>query len=71
MFENGYFVMAWNLTRDGSGHENHISPTRTGNLRLQGKFKNPLQNAVTVLVYAEYDSEILINNNREVTLLLS
>lgn len=69
MFENGYFIMAWNLTRDGSGHENHISSTRTGNLRLQGKFKNSLENAVTVLVYAEYDSEILINNNREVTLL--
>ena len=68
MFQHGYFVMAWNLTRDASVSENHVSPSRMGNLRLHGKFKKPLEQAVTVLTYAEYDSEILINKNREVTL---
>ncbi|MGL5902900.1 MAG: hypothetical protein ACRCZO_09460, partial [Cetobacterium sp.] len=64
-FLNGYTLFAFNLTPDEEcGH--HISLIRTGNIRLEARFREPLRHTITIIAYAIYDSVIEISNRRQV-----
>ena len=64
-YANGYTLYAFDLTPDlcSGGHFNLI---RSGNVRLELAFRDPLINTVNVLVYAEYDSILEIDKSRNI-----
>lgn len=44
----------------------HVSPKRSGVIRADVTFANPIQNSLTMIVYAEYNSNILIDHERQI-----
>ena len=62
-FENGYALYAFNLSPD-LGEDDHFNLTRQGGKRLDLKFGAALPNAVTVLVYAEFENVIEVDRKR-------
>jgi len=67
MFVNGYFMLLFHLTPDQGDSEAHTSHPEQGNIRVEMKFAKPLPEAITYLLYLEYDSSVLINLARNVT----
>jgi len=67
MFVNGYFMLLFDLTPDQGVSEPHTSHPEQGNNRVELKFAKPLPEAITCLLYLEYDSTVLINLARNVT----
>jgi hypothetical protein len=65
-YPNGYCLYAFDLSPDLSTGA-HTSPIRQGNLRVGLQFAEPLATTVNVILYAEFDSLIEIDNNRNVT----
>lgn len=66
-FGSGYTLFCFNLEPDG-GCGSHVSLIRSGNLRLEGRFRNALDRTVNMICYAIYDSVIEISNRRQVLL---
>lgn len=70
-FDNGCFLLAFDLTNDLSYNNNFGS----GNLLNQGvigiecRFSKALENTITCIVYAEYDGTIEIDRHRNVIVL--
>ena len=56
MFIAGYFMLLFDLTPDRAASEGHISSPDQGNVRLELRFEKPLSEAVTCLLYLEYDN---------------
>lgn len=66
-FSNGNAIFAFNYAPDlssGPGVADHLSPRRSGALRLVAKFKKPLPHNINVLLYCIYDDMIEIDQNR-------
>lgn len=63
-FNNGMFMLAYDLTADHDTSCN--SRIESGTLRLDAKFAEPIPNAITVLVYLQYDAQLLIDGERNV-----
>jgi len=42
MFNNGFYVLVFDLTPDKEGDREHISLPRQGNVRIEARFKKPL-----------------------------
>jgi len=61
MFINGHFMFLFDLTLDQGDSEAHTSHLEQGNIRLELKIAKPLLEAITCLLYLEYDSTDLIN----------
>jgi ribonucleoside-diphosphate reductase beta chain len=64
-YENGYSLIAFDLTPDLS--ENgcyHL--IKKGNIRLELKFDEALEQPVNLIIYSEFDSSISIDKNRAV-----
>jgi len=55
-------------TREIEVDEEHISLSRQGNMRFQVRFKQPLPEHVTCILYAEFPGLIEIDNSRNDTL---
>ncbi len=64
-FLNGYTLYGFNLSHD-EDCSNHVSLTRSGNIRLEARFRQPLSQSITIIVYAIFDSIIEISNRRQV-----
>ncbi|XP_067288479.1 uncharacterized protein F54H12.2-like [Pseudorasbora parva] len=64
-FLNGYALYAFNLTPDEDCGQ-HISLVKSGNIRLEARFKNPLPHTINLIVYAVFDSIIEVSNRRQV-----
>ncbi|XP_065126020.1 uncharacterized protein F54H12.2-like [Paramisgurnus dabryanus] len=64
-FLHGYTLYAFNLTPDEECGR-HVSLVKSGNIRLELRFRQPLQNTITLIVYAIYDSILEISNRRQV-----
>jgi hypothetical protein len=56
MFIAGYFMMLFDLTPDRAASEGHISLPDQVNIRLELLFDKPLSEAITCLLYLEYDN---------------
>ena len=65
-YKNGFTFWGFDLTPDQGADEGHQHPIRTGNLRVELQFAEALPTTVNVIAYAEFDSQIEINNLREV-----
>ena len=66
-FGDGYALFCFNLEAD-EGCGQHVSLVRTGNVRLEARFRAALATTVNLICYAVYDSVIEISNRRQVLL---
>jgi len=67
MFVNGYFILLFDLTPEQGASEAHTSHPEQGNIRVELKFAKLLPEAITCLLYLEFDNTVLINSARNVT----
>jgi len=67
MFVNGYFMLLFDLTPDQGASGAHTSHPEQGNIRVELKFSKPLPEAITCLLYQEFDNSVLINLARNAT----
>jgi len=67
MFVNGYIKLLIDLTPDQSASEAQTWNPEQGNIRVELKFAKPLPDAITCLLYLEFDNTVLINSARKVT----
>ena len=66
MFNNGFYVLVFDLTPDKEGDREHISLPRQGNVHIEARFKKPLPEPVTCILYAEFPGTVAIDNSRNV-----
>ena len=64
-WSRGYSLFSFDLTPDYDD-EDHYPLIRHGNLRLEMNFGTTLAHTINVIVYAEFDNIIEINNNRNI-----
>ena len=67
MFTKDFYVLGFGLTPDREADEVHISLPRQGNVRNGTRFKKPLPEPVTCILYAEFPGHVEIDNSRNVT----
>jgi hypothetical protein len=67
MYINGFFMFLYDLTPDLAALEGHISPVEAGAIRIELTFKKALKEAITCLLYLEYDNFVRIDSLRTVT----
>lgn len=67
LYDHGHFMLAFDLTADRSYNSLSANSLNHGNIRIEGRFSSQLKEAVTCLVYCEYDSVVKIDHNRLVT----
>jgi len=67
MHINGYFMLLFDLTPDRGASEGHKSHPENGSIRIELKFNKPLLEAITCLLYVEFDNSVLIDFERTVT----
>lgn len=65
-FDNGCFLVAFDLTTDLSYNSTCGNLLNQGTVRIEGRFKEALKTTVTCIVYAEYDGSIQIDKDRNV-----
>ena len=60
-------MLLFDLMPDRAASEDHVSLPDQGNIRLELKFDKPLPDAVTCLLYLEYDNSFRIDQLRSVS----
>ncbi|XP_037906181.1 uncharacterized protein F54H12.2-like [Hermetia illucens] len=65
-FDNGAFLLAFDLTPDNSYNTTCGSLLNQGTIRIEGRFRDSLKKSVTCIVYAEYDGSIEVDKARNV-----
>lgn len=68
LFDNGAFLTAFDLTADQCYNSHYDNLLNQGSLRIEGRFESALPEAVTCLVYCEFDSCIHIDKNRNISI---
>jgi hypothetical protein len=63
----GSFILVFDLTRVGCASDGHTSLPENGIIRIELKFFEALAEAVTILLYPEFDASIQIDRLRNVT----
>ena len=56
MYISGYFMLPFDLTPDLGASEGHTSHPENGNIRIELKFNKALPDAITCLLYLEFDN---------------
>src|ERR1700759_2746108 len=64
-YENGYTLYAYDLSPDLS-EEGYFNLIKEGSIRVELKFAQALPNTINVIVYAEFESVIEINREKQV-----
>jgi hypothetical protein len=67
MYCNGYYMLLYDLTPDLAVSEGHTSLVDNINIRIQLTFKEALKEAITCLLYLEYDNSVRVDSLRTVT----
>ena len=67
MFINGFYVLGLYLVPDREADEEHINLPRQGNGRIVARFKKPLPEPFTCILYFEFPGHVEIDNSRNVT----
>lgn len=65
-YPNGYCLMAFDLTPDLSCNEPHWNLIKSGTLRSEIRFSEPLTKTITLIVFAEFDNIIEVDKNRNI-----
>ena len=55
------------LTPDRGASDGHTSHPENGSIRIKLKFNKPLPQAITCLLYLEFDNSVLIDFERKIT----
>ena len=63
-FLSGYTFFAWNLTTDYLGQSQN--PAKRSNIRLDLKFTETTASSMTILLYAMFDSNVMIDGSGNV-----
>ena len=61
-----FYILGFDLTPDREADEEHVCLPRQGNVRIQGRFKKPLPEPVTCVLYAKFPGHVEIDNSRKV-----
>jgi hypothetical protein len=61
----GYTIVVWDITPD-MAERGHLNLNKEGTVRLDGKFSTALPNTINVIVYAEFETIIEIDRNKNV-----
>lgn len=64
LFDNGYFLLAFDLTPDHSNNSHCGNLINQGSIRIEGRFGEPISEAISCLVYCEFDSILEIDKSR-------
>jgi len=56
MYINVFFAIVYDLTPDLAASESNMSPPTSGDIRIDLKFAKALPEAITCLLYLEYDN---------------
>ena len=67
MFTRGFYVLGFNLTSHREADEDQISLPFQGNVCSEARFKKPLPEPVTGILYADFPGHVEIDNSRNVT----
>jgi hypothetical protein len=67
MYINGFFTIVYDLTPDLAASEGHASHPTNGDIRIDLKFAKALPEAITRLLYLEYDNSVRIDLTRSVS----
>lgn len=65
-YMNGYNLFGFNLSPDGCVNTDHFNLEKSGNLRINFKFSSPLEKAITVILYLEYENYFEITKLRNI-----
>lgn len=65
-YPSGYCLMAFDLTPDLSCNDQHWNLIKSGTLRTEIRFSEPLPNTVTLIVFAEFDNIIEVDKHRNI-----
>ena len=64
-YAGGNCLWGYDLTPDQGSEEGQLHPLKTGNLRVELQFATALPTVINVIVYAEFDNQIVVNSLRE------
>jgi hypothetical protein len=64
-YAQGYTIVAWDLTPD-MAERDHLNLNKEGTVRLDCKFRNALPVTINVIVYAEFESILELDRNKNV-----
>jgi hypothetical protein len=67
IYINGLFMIVYDLTPDLAASEGHASPPTNGDIRIDLKFAKALPEAITCLLYLEYENSARIDLARNVS----
>lgn len=67
-YPNGYCLAVFDLTTDLSCNESHWNIIKSGTLRAEIRFAEPLTKAITFIIYAEFDNIIEVDKNRNINI---
>lgn len=66
-YASGYNMTVFDLTSDITSHLPHLNAQHSGSLRIEVQFATTLPQAVTAIVFAEFNNLIEISKHREVS----
>lgn len=66
LYDNGFFLIAFDLTSDNSYGSECSSLLNQGNIRISGRFSEALPKTISCIVYAEFNANLQIDYNRNV-----
>jgi len=67
MFVNGYFMLLFDINQDQGASEAHTSHPEQGSIWVDLKFAKPFPEAITCLLYLEFENSVVINLARNFT----
>lgn len=65
-FDDGCFLICYDISADKTGDMFCINLPEQGTLRVEAKFSEPIKKSIVLLMYAQFDSEIIIDEQRNV-----
>lgn len=65
-FNNGGFMLGYDLSADREAGNDCGNFVNSGSMRIEVKFKKPLPNSITVLAYLQFDSDLIIDRDRNI-----
>lgn len=67
-YPDGYCLAVFDLTTDLSCNESHWNIIKSGTLRAEIRFSDPISEAVTFIIFAEFDNVIEIDKHRNINI---
>lgn len=65
-FDNGCFLLAFDLSVDQNQDGACVNPSNQGTIRIEARFREALPKTVTCIIYASYDGVLKIDKQRNI-----